>query len=86
MVKKSVGVLVLCLVTGSWCVAASAPLTVTLPDGNLTVSAEIKSNPQPYLQGSGFTVRLLIKVRQFFAARLWDWILLAHLPWTTTFR
>lgn len=35
----------------SSCLAANAPLTVTSPDGNLSVSLELKSNPQPYLPG-----------------------------------
>jgi alpha-glucosidase len=30
---------------------ASEPLTVTSPDGNISISFELKSNPQPYLSG-----------------------------------
>ncbi len=30
---------------------SESPLTVTSPDGNLSVTFEVKSNPQPYLPG-----------------------------------
>lgn len=51
MAKKFSLVLGFSLLAGSLCVAASAPLAVTSPDGKLTVSIEVKSNPQPYLPG-----------------------------------
>jgi alpha-glucosidase len=45
----------------SSCAAASAPLTVTSPDGNLSVSLGLKVNPQPYLSGDRAYYRVLYK-------------------------
>jgi len=51
MAKECSLALTMSILVCSCCVAASAPLTVTSPDGNLSVSLKLKSNPQPYLPG-----------------------------------
>jgi alpha-glucosidase len=56
MSEKVSSVLIVLLFAGlAWAPArqamASEPLTVTSPDGNLSVTLELKANPQPYLAG-----------------------------------
>ena len=68
MTKKLASVFALSMLASSWGVAASTPLTVTSPDGNLTASIEVKSNPQPYLPGR----RLYYKIVYHGAAILRD--------------
>jgi alpha-glucosidase len=43
---------------------ASGPLTVTSPDGNIAISFELKSKPQPYLSGERAYYRVSYKGRQ----------------------
>ena len=40
---------------------AASPLSVSSPDGNLTVSLELKNNPQPYLPGERAYYRVTYK-------------------------
>src|ERR1035441_2712501 len=43
---------------------ATTPLTVSSPDGNITVTFELKSNPQPYLAGERAYYRVSFRGRQ----------------------
>src|SRR5208282_3471560 len=43
---------------------ASGPLTVTSPDGNIAISFELKSKPQPYLPGERAYYQVSYKGRQ----------------------
>src|SRR5215469_883888 len=58
MTKRLASLIVLPLLAGPMCVAATAPLSISSPDGNLTVFVEVKSNPQPYLQGERLYYRI----------------------------
>ncbi len=58
MTKKLAIVFAGLMFAGSLGMAASAPLTVTSPDGNLVVAIEVKSNPQPYLPGERLYYRV----------------------------
>ncbi len=46
---------------------ASEPLTVTSPDGNVAISFQLKSNPQPYLSGERAYYRVTYKGQQILA-------------------
>jgi len=54
--------------SGMWGAAtmgfAAQPLTVTSPDGNITVAFELKANPQPYLPGVRAYYRVSLKGQQ----------------------
>jgi alpha-glucosidase len=56
---KNTGIIfALLLLADSLGLAASAPLTVTSPDGNVVVSVQVKANPQPYLPGDRLYYRI----------------------------
>jgi len=46
---------------------AREPLTVTSPDGNIAIFFELKTNPQPYLQGERAYYRVSYKGREVLA-------------------
>ena len=61
MVRKLSMTFAMAVFVCSACAAASAPLTVTSPDGNLAVYFEVKANPQPYLPGDRAYYRVSYK-------------------------
>ncbi len=56
---------IICALGAAWSAAvpgyASGPLTVTSPDGNIAITFELKSNPQPYLSGERAYYRVSYK-------------------------